>query len=378
MDTEEKIELIKRPPTEEILGEEDLKFLLEAEVPLKHYIGFEVSGLLHLGTAIMSSMKIRDFQKAGAKTTIFLADLHSWINNKLSGDLELIRDVARTYYKKGFEAAFKAVGVDASKVEFVMGSELYEKDPNYWNTVLEISKNVTLSRAKRSVSIAGREMGDSMPMAYLVYPLMQVADIFAQGVNLAHAGTDQRKAHVIAREVALKLNIEPLVFEGGKYKPVAVHHHILLGLQKPPIWPVDESKIREMWTAMKMSKSKPDSAVFINDEPEEIMRKILKAFCPERETKFNPILDWAKNIIFPVFDSLYIERPEKFGGDVEFFNYADLERAYAEGKIHPLDLKKAVAVKIVELLEPVRKEFQKPSAKKALEMLKEIRNKTTR
>ncbi len=378
MDTEEKLEIIKRSPTEEILGEEDLRFLIESDVPLKHYIGFEVSGLLHIGTAIMSSMKIKDFQKVGAKTTVFLADLHSWINNKLAGDLELIRDVARTYYKKGFEAAFKAVGVNPDKVQFVMGSELYEEDSNYWNTILEISKNVTLSRAKRSVSIAGREMGDSMPMAYLVYPLMQVADIFSQGVNLAHAGTDQRKAHVIAREVALKLNIEPLTFEGGKYKPVAVHHHLLLGLQKPPVWPVDESKIRELWTAMKMSKSKPDSAVFINDEPEEVMRKILKAFCPEREVKFNPVLDWAKNIIFPIFDSLYIERPDKFGGDVEFFSYYDLEKAYAEGKVHPLDLKKAVAIKIVELLEPVRKEFKKPSARKALEMLEKIKKKTTR
>ena len=378
MDTEEKIDIIKRPPTEEILGENDLKMMIENDVPLKHYIGFEISGLLHLGTAIMSAMKIRDFQKVGARTTIFLADVHSWINNKLSGDLELIRDVARTYYTEGFKASLKAVGANPDKVDFIMGSELYERDKDYWYSMLEISKNVTLARAKRSISITGREMKEGVPFAWLVYPMMQVADIFSMGVNLAHAGTDQRKAHVVAREVALDLKVSPLKFEEKVYKPVAVHHHLILGLQKPQIWPIPKDKLRELWTAMKMSKSKPNSAVFINDEPELIMKKILKAFCPEKVVEFNPIMDWAKNIIFPVFGSLYVERSEKFGGDIEFFKYSDLEKTYRSGKLHPLDLKKAVAIKIVELLEPIRKEFQKKSASKALEMMEKLKKKVSR
>ncbi len=378
MDIEEKIDLIKRPPTEEVMSESDLRMLIENDIPLKHYIGFEISGLLHLGTGFMSALKIRDFQKAGVKTTIFLADIHSWINNKLSGDLGLIRDVAKTYYTEGFRASLKAVGADPDKVEFVMGSELYEEDPDYWYSVLEISKRTTLARAMRSISIAGREMKEGVPFALLIYPMMQVADIFSLGVNLAHGGTDQRKAHVIARDVALDLTISPLEFEGKIYKPVAIHHHLLLGLQKPPIWPVPKDRIRELWTAMKMSKSKPNSAVFINDEPEVIIEKIMKAFCPKDNVDFNPIFDWIRNLIFPIFDSILIEREKKYGGDVEFFNYKDLEKEYLKGNIHPLDLKKAVALKIVELLEPVRKEFKKKSAKRALELMEEMKKKTTR
>ena len=40
MNTEEKLELIKRN-TEEIIGEDELKQLLEAGEKLKHYQGFE-------------------------------------------------------------------------------------------------------------------------------------------------------------------------------------------------------------------------------------------------------------------------------------------------------------------------------------------------
>ena len=49
---------------------------------------------------------------------------------------------------------------------------------------------------------------------------------------------------------------------------------------------------------MKMSKSKPDGAVFIHDSVDEIRRKIKKAFCPEGEIEFNPIIDWVEYLVF--------------------------------------------------------------------------------
>ena len=49
MDIEERFKLITRN-LEEVLTPGDLKKLLEKEVPLKHYIGFEISGKLHLGS----------------------------------------------------------------------------------------------------------------------------------------------------------------------------------------------------------------------------------------------------------------------------------------------------------------------------------------
>ena len=85
MDTESMLDTIRRRPTEEILTEEDLRQLIETGTPLRHYIGFEISGKITLGTGIGCMMKVADLSQVGVKCTIFLADYHSFLNNKLGG-----------------------------------------------------------------------------------------------------------------------------------------------------------------------------------------------------------------------------------------------------------------------------------------------------
>ncbi|MGB9613619.1 MAG: tyrosine--tRNA ligase, partial [Candidatus Margulisiibacteriota bacterium] len=282
---EEKFKLITKN-LEECLVEEDLRWLLENNVPLKHYIGFEISGKLHIGSGLMSALKIKDFQEAGVECTIFLADWHTWLNDKLGGNLQTIKEVAVNYFKEALRASLLCVGGDPDKVKFVLGSDLYHHNDAYWQTLMDVSKNLTLARVVKSSTIMGRKEGENQIFARLIYPPMQVADIFVQGINLAHAGLDQRKAHVIAREVAGSLKISPLKFKEKIYKPVALHHHLILGLGKPPSWPIERKNLREIWSEMKMSKSKPQSCVFIHDQPEEIEAKINRAFCPEGEIEF--------------------------------------------------------------------------------------------
>jgi len=97
MNTNEKLKLIKRN-TEEILTEDSLKSLIESGTPINHYIGFEISGKIHLGTGLMCMSKVKDFMDAGINCSIFLADWHSWINDKLGGDIKVIQKINR--YKK--------------------------------------------------------------------------------------------------------------------------------------------------------------------------------------------------------------------------------------------------------------------------------------
>src|SRR5207302_10737939 len=97
-----------------------------------------------------------------------------------------------------------------ASLEVVLASDLYEQDADYWAAVIDVSKNTTLARMQRSIDILGRQEGESIDFAKLIYPAMQAADIFAPGVHIAHAGMDQRKAHVIARDVALQLRIARL------------------------------------------------------------------------------------------------------------------------------------------------------------------------
>jgi len=366
MDIEERFKLITRN-LEEVLTPGDLKKLLEKEVPLKHYIGFEISGKLHLGSAILSMMKVRDYQKAGVDTSVFLADWHTWINNKLEGKKENINKAAK-YFEEVFKISLKTVGGDPEKLRILKGSELYHNNDKYWETVIDVAKHTTLSRMMRSITIAGRKEGESVNFALLIYPAMQVADIFTQGINLAHSGIDQRKAHVVAREVALSLETSPLIHEGEKYKPIALHHPLLPGLKLPPGKNPKEMTKEEL-SALKMSKSIPGSAIFVTDTREEVEKAVMNAYCPAKDTSYNPVLTWAKLLIFNEDKLLEVKRPEKYGGDKTYESYDQLEEDFVNGSLHPLDLKKAVAEYINDLLEPIREHFSKGRARELKEFM---------
>jgi tyrosyl-tRNA synthetase len=364
MNVEERAHLIERH-LEEIITHDDLIALLESGEPIKHYIGFEISGQLHLGTGVVCMSKVKDLMDAGVDCNILLADWHTWINDKLGGDRETIQRTAVGYFKEGLKASLAAVGGNPDKINFVLGTDLYSNQGGYWETLIDVSKNVTLSRIERSISIMGRESGEGIDFAKLIYPPMQVADIFFQGINIAQGGLDQRKAHVVARDVANSLTITPLRnAKGEQIKPIAIHTHLILGLNKPPVWPVDEDNVRDIWTSMKMSKSRPNSAIFIHDSPNEIREKIKGAFCPPDSVIFNPIIDWIEYLVFREEGAtLEIKRPEKWGGNVTFHNIDEVKEMYASGEMHPLDLKNALADYLIDLLEPVRARFAEPEVK---------------
>jgi tyrosyl-tRNA synthetase len=200
----------------------------------------------------------------------------------------------------------------------------------------------------------GRSDTDKLSASQILYPLMQAADIFYLPADICQLGLDQRKVNMLARDVANKLN---------RPKPVAVHHHMLMGLQQLPDSNLDTI---ERTIQLKMSKSDPDNAIFMLDSPSDIKRKIKKAFCPPKQIEENPILEYCKYILFELIDTFEIDRPEKYGGYVEYKSYSELEKDYAADKLNPADLKPAVTKYIQQLTEPIRKHFE--TDKKAKEL----------
>jgi tyrosyl-tRNA synthetase len=175
---------------------------------------------------------------------------------------------------------------------------------------------------------------------------------------------DQRKAHVIARDVANQMRISQIRdSKGGALKPCAIHHALLMGLVKPSVWPVPDDQVEEALTSMKMSKSKPNSAVFVHDSPDAIRDKIAKAFCPPSSAHFNPILDWTRRLVFDIAGGPFLVS-KKHGGEVTFSKYQEVEDEYVSGALHPMDLKAAVSDWLIDYLKPARERFsQGPSAK---------------
>ncbi|MEM2041270.1 MAG: tyrosine--tRNA ligase [Nitrososphaerota archaeon] len=357
MDIEERIELITRPPTEEVITMQELRELLETCSSPIAYDGFEPSGLAHLPFGVLRTIKLKDMLDAGCRFKILLADWHAMLNNKMGGDIEKIRRVGEYFIE-----VWKAAGVDLSKVEIVWASE-NASDIDYWKLVITVAKNTTLKRIVRALPIMGRSEGELQEAAQVFYPAMQVADIFYMKCQICQLGLDQRRANMLAREIGPKL---------GLWKPVAVHHHMLMGLQGP-VKPrgFDEDASIDLAISSKMSKSIPETSIFVHDSYEVIKEKIRNAFCPPRSSEGNPILDYAKHIIFRQVGKLEIERPSKFGGALTYYSYSDLEKDYISGRLHPLDLKEAVAKALDQILEPIRRHFEKdPHAARLYEFVK--------
>jgi len=167
---------------------------------------------------------------------------------------------------------------------------------------------------------------DHPTVSQMVYPIMQMADIAMLGVDAAVGGIDQRKIHMLAREHLPNFNYP---------SPVCIHTPILNGLD-----------------GKKMSSSQ-GNYISVADSEDEIRKKCQKAFCPP-EIAENPVLQIFQHHIFPRLPEITIKRPEKFGGDRTFASYTEIESAYANKEIHPLDLKKACGEGLVEILAPVR------------------------
>lgn len=358
MDLESKVNLVTRNTVEVVTREELIKLLSEVKNP-RGYIGFEPSGLVHVGWLIWM-YKVKDLVDVGVDLYVLEASWHAYINDKLGGDIDLIRKAAR-YTRKVLEA----IGVDVSKVHFVDAEELVE-DKDYWGLLIRIAKKMSLARVKRALTILGRTADEAeMDFSKLIYPLMQVTDIFYLDLDLALGGMDQRKAHMLARDVAEKLGLK---------KPVAIHTPILSGLQGPEKKPVlgsQDLEVDDVIMEIKMSKSKPVTAIYIHEPPEEIRSKVLKAYCPARVIEYNPIIEINKYLLFqqPGF-ILHVERPAEHGGPIEVHSASELEDLFVKGEIHPLDLKKATAEALVKLLTDIQRRLF--SSKETTKLLEEL------
>jgi tyrosyl-tRNA synthetase len=317
MDVEKRLELIKRN-TEEIIG--DIGGLLKKKKKPIVYCGYEPSGPMHLGHFVTIT-KLIELGKAGFKVKILLADVHALLNRKGSE-----REISR--FVEAWKKTVKAIGIDA---EVVLGSDFqFKKD--YQMDVMRLAQNSTIQRGLRSMQEIARDV-ENATISQLLYPLMQVVDIKALGVDVALGGLEQRKVHMIGKDMSKIID----------YDFIAFHTPLITSLKGP---------------GQKMSKSIPGSGIAVTDSFEEIKTTMKGAYCPEKEIKDNPVLQIAKLILFPHLEMLDIKRDNKFGGNLIFSSYKELEDDFEKGKLHPLDLKNAVAEGLEKIIAPIRKNFK--------------------
>lgn len=336
MDLEERLDRVVRH-TEEVVTPEEVRTLLAANDHPRAYIGFEPSGSLTVAHLI-TTRKVLDLAEAGCDVTVFLADWHAWINDKLGGDLGRITASGRY-----MQASFVALGADPERVRFRWAHELTGSS-DYWARVVRVAKATSLARTKRAMAIMGRSEEESeLDTSRLFYPAMQAADIFELPVDIAYGGMDQRRAHVLAREVAHHYHW-PV--------PTAIHTALVSSFKGGGrMNPTDGTVER------KMSKSDPASAIPIPAEKETIAERIRSAFCPAKEVEGNPIVELVRYIALPWEGRLRVERSAKYGGPLEFTSEKEFVASWAEGRLHPQDLKGAVVEVLDRLIDPARRYF---------------------
>ena len=352
---------LARSVGEECTKEEELRALLAKKPAPVCYDGFEPSGRMHIAQGVMKALNVNKLTKTGCVFKFWVADWFAYLNNKMGGDLKKIRKVGEYMIE-----VWKAIGMDMERVEFIWTSdEINSRAAEYWPLVMDIARVNNLKRIIRCSQIMGRsetsEDGEggvnlNLSAAQIMYPCMQCADIFFLKADICQLGVDQRKVNMLAREYC------DLCKPKRKFKPVILSHHMLGGLQQGQ---------------EKMSKSDPNSAIFMEDSEIDVKSKIKKAYCPAGEVKGNPVVEYVQYVILPWSGEFTVERKEENGGNKTYTEFSEFEADFISGALHPADVKPSLSKALNTILQPVRDHFK--NNKEAAALLKQVRSyKTTR
>ena len=292
---------------------------------IRCYVGFEPSGKAHIGWKVIS-LQMKRMLDSGANVLIFLADWHAWVNDKFSGVMEDIQTTAK-YMEETFRALLgnPPEGEGPGELRFLWASSIMDSG-DYWARVLRCSKNMSLSRVRRTFSIMGRsEDSSDGDLSRFYYPALQAADIFEMNIDVAIGGMDQRKAHMYMRDVADRW---------GWYKATCLHTPIISGLKS--------SGARMESFDHKMSKSDPSGAILLHDDEKKLAKKMRKAFLnPEQPD--SPVYELIEHIILPEFGEVIVTPKPEFGEPSTWKDLDSFRNAVTNGTLHPFDAKMGVA-----------------------------------
>eukprot|EP00199_Chlamydomonas_sp_CCMP681_P002310 CAMPEP_0119109670 /NCGR_PEP_ID=MMETSP1180-20130426/21848_1 /TAXON_ID=3052 ORGANISM="Chlamydomonas cf sp, Strain CCMP681" /NCGR_SAMPLE_ID=MMETSP1180 /ASSEMBLY_ACC=CAM_ASM_000741 /LENGTH=393 /DNA_ID=CAMNT_0007095545 /DNA_START=59 /DNA_END=1240 /DNA_ORIENTATION=+ len=334
-----------RSVAEECISDAELRNMLKHKANPVAYDGFEPSGRMHIAQGVMKAINVNKLTSTGCTFKFWVADWFAQLNNKMGGDLKKIQTVGKYMVE-----VWKAVGMDLSKVEFLSSSEEINKRPDeYWTLVMDIARKNNLKRILRCSQIMGRSETEDLSAAQIFYPCMQCADIFFLKADICQLGMDQRKVNMLAREYCDDIK--------RKSKPIILSHRMMPGLLEGQ---------------EKMSKSDPNSAIFMEDSEADVNVKIKKSFCPPLVVVGNPCMEYIKYITFPWFHKFEVKRNDANGGDKVYTSIEELEADYISAALHPADLKPALSRALNQILQPVRDHFENNA--EAKDLLKKVKS----
>ncbi len=214
--------------------------------------GIQPSGRLHIGNYLGALKNFVDLQNSGKyQCYFFIADLHALTENPEAKDLSAnIINLA---------ADFLAAGLDPKKSVIFQQSQ----SPSHTELAWILGTLTPMGELRRMTQFKEKSGGEkeTANVGLFYYPVLMAADILFCDAEFVPVGDDQLQHLELTRILARKFNAK-----FGKTftepKPILTKTARVMSLKNPE---------------KKMSKSDPQSCLFIDDSPEEIMAKIARA-----------------------------------------------------------------------------------------------------
>jgi len=306
--------------------------------------GVQPTGKLHIGNYLGALKNFVDLQNSGKyQCYFFIADLHALTENPDAKDLSKnILNLA---------ADFLAAGLDPKKSTIFLQSQIPAHSELMWilNTITPMGELERMTQFKNkahevallnvygkvfsrtlsseeikegeenSVEQSKRFLKEEIEKYTYVglfnYPVLMAADILLYNTKVVPVGNDQDQHLELTRTLARKFNSK---FGKTFFEPQALHTKTprVMSLANPE---------------KKMSKSQPESCLFIDDSPEEIKNKIRKAVTDSgSEVKHDKKNKQAISNMLEIYSSLSNEAIPKIENKFKGKNYSAFKNDLAE------------------------------------------------
>ncbi len=230
------------------MGYGDILALISQHKPFTVVSGLNPSSQLHLGHKVLFDMLL-ELQQMGGDIFVPLTDDESYVDGKVAKLSDATRNA-----KEKIIPALQKMGFDSKRTHYLVDTE----QPELYQFAFELSRYVSMAELTH---LFGAESLTN-PGQVFYRGCVQLAEILMPQLpqnggprhTLIPVGIDQHPYILLARDVAKKIGMVP---------PSELVLRFFPSLADPE---------------KKMSKSSSESALFLDDKPEDIHRKIRRAF----------------------------------------------------------------------------------------------------
>jgi len=306
--------------------------------------GIQPTGKLHLGNYLGALKNFVELQNSGNYDCFFfIADLHSLTENYSPKEKkEQISDLFLTYL---------AVGLDPKKSVLFQQSAIAEHSELSWilNTITPFGELRRMTQFKDK----SENESESTNVGLFDYPVLMAADILIYNASVVPVGDDQLQHLELTRTLARKFNSKfgKTFFEP---KPLLTSVPRLMSLDDPE---------------KKMSKSRPEGCLFIDDEPNIIRKKIQRAVTDSESTiEYKPEKRPGISNLVLIYSAIGDKTPKEIVSLYKGKGYADFKRDLSEKLVETFtpfqEKKKELKKKNIEtVLEEGNREAKKHASK---------------